>query len=349
MYKFHRSLLVVPSEVNPFVITGAEGVPTCVLWGWRFSAASHFGELFVVVVFRPRKAARQNSLWLKRRAAIPRVDLLTNSCFCAGSTNTNTMRRSARFHYTQPAHNRAEDNRGTKNINSSLWCWCLLSPHNPLHWKALCAVNHSGAQQHQINNTKWDRHCLLSRSLALSTEIPWKDKKKHIILTDYVKPFSTEQKHLITVLITEKKKEAHSFPKTFGYFTFYFFAEITQTGRAGGILRGTYFSDGLKPSCCSGECFRVSVQSLHPLKDSDFVVFEGESFRETLLTSSAVVKCDSLAFGAFPGCVTRCFTLMSRFLRKWRSTLRDVAVFSLLFLLFRARKESWDIWGHEGS
>ena len=206
MYKFHRSLLVVPSEVNPFVITGAEGVPTCVLWGWRFSAASHFGELFVVVVFRPRKAARQNSLWLKRRAAIPRVDLLTNSCFCAGSTNTNTMRRSARFHYTQPAHNRAEDNRGTKNINSSLWCWCLLSPHNPLHWKALCAVNHSGAQQHQINNTKWDRHCLLSRSLALSTEIPWKDKKKHIILTDYVKSFSTEQKHLITVLITEKKR-----------------------------------------------------------------------------------------------------------------------------------------------
>ena len=35
---------------------------------------------------------------------------------------------------------------------------------------------------------------------------------------------------------------------------------------------------------------------------------------ETLLTWSAVVKCDGLAFGAFPGCVTRCFTLTSRFL-----------------------------------
>ena len=31
-----------------------------------------------------------------------------------------------------------------------------------------------------------------------------------------------------------------------------------------------------------------------------------------LLTWSAVVKCDGLAFGAFPGCVTRCFTLTSR-------------------------------------
>ena len=30
---------------------------------------------------------------------------------------------------------------------------------------------------------------------------------------------------------------------------------------------------------------------------------------ETLLTWSAVVKWDGLAFGAFPGCVTRCFTL----------------------------------------
>ena len=35
---------------------------------------------------------------------------------------------------------------------------------------------------------------------------------------------------------------------------------------------------------------------------------------ETLLTSSVVVKCDGRAFGAFPGCVTTCFTLTSRFL-----------------------------------
>ena len=61
-------------------------------------------------------------------------------------------------------------------------------------------------------------------------------------------------------------------------------------------------------SCC------VSVQGLHPSKDSAFAAFEGESFRETLLTWSAVVKCDGLAFGAFPGCITRCFTLTSRFL-----------------------------------
>ena len=39
--------------------------------------------------------------------------------------------------------------------------------------------------------------------------------------------------------------------------------------------------------CC------VSVQGLHPLKDSAFVVFEGESFRETLIMS-AIVTCDCL-------------------------------------------------------
>ena len=51
-------------------------------------------------------------------------------------------------------------------------------------------------------------------------------------------------------------------------------------------------------------CCCVSVQGLHPSKDSAFAVFEGEYFVETLLTASA--------FGAFPGCVTRCFTLTSR-------------------------------------
>ena len=52
---------------------------------------------------------------------------------------------------------------------------------------------------------------------------------------------------------------------------------------------------------------------------------------ETLLTSAA--------FGAFPGCITRCT-------RKWRSTPRDVTIFSLsFFLLFWAHKESWDMWG----
>ena len=60
--------------------------------------------------------------------------------------------------------------------------------------------------------------------------------------------------------------------------------------------------------------FRRCVSVQGPSKDSVFVVFEDESFRETLLTSSAVVKWDSLAFGAFPGCVVRCFTLTLRFL-----------------------------------
>ena len=58
----------------------------------------------------------------------------------------------------------------------------------------------------------------------------------------------------------------------------------------------------------------VPIQGLHPSKDSSFVIFEGESFRETLLTVSTVVKWSSVVFGAFPGCITRCFTLTSRFL-----------------------------------
>ena len=81
-----------------------------------------------------------------------------------------------------------------------------------------------------------------------------------------------------------------------------------------------------------------SVQGLHPLedpassegpgllwrtrllKDSAFVVFEGESFKETLLTSSAV----GLRFQP------------PRW--KWRSTPRDVAIFSLSFLFFGLAK-----------
>ena len=61
-------------------------------------------------------------------------------------------------------------------------------------------------------------------------------------------------------------------------------------------------------SCC------VSIQGLHPFKDPAFTFLEGESFRETLLTTSAIVKWDGLPFGAFPGRVTRCFTLASWFL-----------------------------------
>ena len=50
------------------------------------------------------------------------------------------------------------------------------------------------------------------------------------------------------------------------------------------------------PDCCC-----VSIQGLHPLKDSAFAIFEGESFRETLLTAST--SCDvticSLSFFFF--------------------------------------------------
>ena len=48
---------------------------------------------------------------------------------------------------------------------------------------------------------------------------------------------------------------------------------------------------------------------------------------------------DALTFGAFPGCVTRCFTLTSRLLPpKWLSTSRDVAIFSFSFLFFGRAK-----------
>ena len=71
----------------------------------------------------------------------------------------------------------------------------------------------------------------------------------------------------------------------------------------------------------------------------------GESFRETSLTSSAVVKCDGLAFGAFPGCITRCFTLTSRFLPPRPAKVTIYATqyrrFLCFFLLFRVHKESW--------
>ena len=57
---------------------------------------------------------------------------------------------------------------------------------------------------------------------------------------------------------------------------------------------------------------------------------------ETLLTASAVVKWDGLAFGAFPSCVTRCFTLTSRFLppRPVKVTIYAARCRHFLFLLF---------------
>ena len=57
---------------------------------------------------------------------------------------------------------------------------------------------------------------------------------------------------------------------------------------------------------------------------------------ETLLTWSAVVKCDGLDFGAFPGCVIRCFTLTSWFLppRPARVTIYTTRCHHLLSFFF---------------
>ena len=72
-------------------------------------------------------------------------------------------------------------------------------------------------------------------------------------------------------------------------------------------------------------------------------------WRRVLQRDPAVVKCDGLVFGAFPGCVTRCFTLMSRFLAPRPAKVTICRHFLAFFLLFRACNESWDMWRCEGS
>ena len=71
---------------------------------------------------------------------------------------------------------------------------------------------------------------------------------------------------------------------------------------------------------------------------------------ETLLTSSAVVKWDGRDFGAFPGCITKCFTLTSWFLLPRPAKVTIYATrcrhFLGFFLLLRAYKESWEIEVH---
>ena len=83
--------------------------------------------------------------------------------------------------------------------------------------------------------------------------------------------------------------------------------------------------------CFTQHCCCFSVQGLHPVKDPTFVDFEGEFLGETLLT---VVKCDSLAFGAFPGCITRCFTRMSWFLPPRPAKVTIYATWCRHFLSF---------------
>ena len=93
-----------------------------------------------------------------------------------------------------------------------------------------------------------------------------------------------------------------------------------------------------KHCSASNSHFRVCIlRRTRPLQSS-----KAKSFRETLLTTSAVVKCDGLAFGAFPGCVTRCFTLMLRFLpprpAKVTTYTTQCRNFLSFFLLFREPK-----------
>ena len=94
----------------------------------------------------------------------------------------------------------------------------------------------------------------------------------------------------------------------------------------------------------------VSIQGLHPLKDLALAVFKGETFGETLLTVSTIVIWDGLAIGAFPGCVTGCFTLTSRFLppRPTKVTIHamHVTIMSLSFI-FIGRTEDLGI--HEAT
>ena len=74
--------------------------------------------------------------------------------------------------------------------------------------------------------------------------------------------------------------------------------------------------------------FRVCVLSrTRPLWS-----LKAESFRETSLTSSAVVKCDGRAFAASPGYITRCFTLTSRESGDLRHAMSPFSLFLSFFL-----------------
>ena len=128
------------------------------------------------------------------------------------------------------------------------------------------------------------------------------------------------------------------------HFTSFFLHYLSQSVR--NVQRLSFYG-------AENRCFCVTVQGLRPLKDSVFVVFWRRVLQRDLVNSSAVVKCDGLASGAFPGCVTRCFTLTSRFLpsrpEKVTIYVTRCRQFLSFFLLFWVHKESWDMWGHEGS
>ena len=99
---------------------------------------------------------------------------------------------------------------------------------------------------------------------------------------------------------------------------------------------------------CCRDIGYVSIQGLQPSKDLAFAVFKGESFGETLLTASTIVKWDGLAFGAFLGCVAGRFALMSPFLPPRPAKVTIYATwcchFRSFFLLLRPGKETWRPW-----
>ena len=67
------------------------------------------------------------------------------------------------------------------------------------------------------------------------------------------------------------------------------------------------------------------------------MVFEGESFRETLLTSSAVEPLEHFLVVS-PDVLSLRYNFCRPGPRKWRSTPRDVAIFSLSFFFFGHKK-----------
>ena len=75
-----------------------------------------------------------------------------------------------------------------------------------------------------------------------------------------------------------------------------------------------------RQTCC------VSIQGLHPSKDAAFVIFKGESFGETILTSSTVVKWDWSSLWSISWILYYLYCPGSQ---KWRSTPRNVAIISL--------------------
>ena len=71
---------------------------------------------------------------------------------------------------------------------------------------------------------------------------------------------------------------------------------MESLGNSDSMLLHKCWIESLQQSATDNCC--VSIQGLGPSKDPAFAVFEGESFGETSLTASTIVKWDGLDFGA---------------------------------------------------